>query len=100
MIQQEKEKQELISDIENFNPAKLKHAETLEKNPLPTKEGELEFEVNILLIKDNIFLIKMMFFFCFSNRRRKDSCLKEAFKMKRTEKKGSSDSSFLPFSIS
>lgn len=63
MIQQEKEKQELISDIENFNPAKLKHAETLEKNPLPTKEGELEFEVNILLIKDNIFLIKMMFLF-------------------------------------
>lgn len=38
--------------------------------------------------------------FCFSNRRRKDSCLKEAFKTKRTEKKGSSDSSFLPFSIS
>jgi hypothetical protein len=38
-IQQEKGKQQLISGIENFDPAKLKHAETLEKNPLPTKEG-------------------------------------------------------------
>ena len=40
-IQQEKGKQQLISGIENFDPAKLKHAETLEKNPLPTKEGTL-----------------------------------------------------------
>lgn len=39
-IQQEKGKQQLISGIENFDPAKLKHAETLEKNVLPTKEGE------------------------------------------------------------
>jgi len=38
-IQQEKGKQQLISGIENFDPAKLKHAETLEKNPLPTKES-------------------------------------------------------------
>lgn len=37
-IQQEKEKIQLISGIENFNPAQLKPTETNEKNPLPTKE--------------------------------------------------------------
>lgn len=42
-IQQEKGKQQLISGIENFDPAKLKHAETLEKNSLPTKEGLYDF---------------------------------------------------------
>lgn len=42
-IQQEKGKQQLISGIENFDPAKLKHAETLEKNPLPTKEGLYDY---------------------------------------------------------
>ena len=40
VIQQEKGKQQLISGIENFNPAKLKHAVTQEKNVLPTKEGQ------------------------------------------------------------
>lgn len=39
-IEQEKGKQQFISGIENFDPAKLKHAQTLEKNPLPTKEGK------------------------------------------------------------
>ena len=37
-IEQEKEKLNLISGIENFDTAKLKHTETCEKNPLPTKE--------------------------------------------------------------
>lgn len=37
--------------------------------------------------------------FCYSNWCRKNSCLKQAFKIKWTEKKGSGDSSFLPFSI-
>lgn len=45
-IQEEKGKQQLISGIENFDPAKLKHAETQEKNPLPTKEGALLKESN------------------------------------------------------
>lgn len=38
VIQQEKGKLELNSGIENFDTAKLKHAEMHEKNPLPTKE--------------------------------------------------------------
>jgi hypothetical protein len=29
----------LREGIETFDPANLKHAETQEKNPLPTKEG-------------------------------------------------------------
>ena len=38
-IQQERTQQELIKGIESFNPDEsLKHAETQEKNPLPTKE--------------------------------------------------------------
>lgn len=28
-----------MEGIESFDPKKLKHAETQEKNPLPTKEG-------------------------------------------------------------
>lgn len=37
-IEQEKGQRNLISGIENFDSTKLKHAETQEKNPLPTKE--------------------------------------------------------------
>lgn len=37
-IEQEKEKLNFISGIENFDATKLKHTETCEKNPLPTKE--------------------------------------------------------------
>lgn len=37
-IEQEKEKNQLIAGIENFDSKKLKHTETCEKNPLPTKE--------------------------------------------------------------
>jgi hypothetical protein len=37
-IQQEKGQQQLIAGIESFDPTKLKHAETQEKNVLPTKE--------------------------------------------------------------
>jgi hypothetical protein len=39
-IEQEKEKQNLFAGIENFDTKKLKHTETQEKNPLPTKEGQ------------------------------------------------------------
>jgi len=39
-IEQEKEKQNLFAGIENFDRKKLKHTETQEKNPLPTKEGQ------------------------------------------------------------
>ena len=46
-IEQEKEKQNLISGIENFDTRKLKHTETQEKNPLPTKEGKVIFLQNI-----------------------------------------------------
>jgi len=49
-IQQEKGKQQLISGIENFDPAKLKHAETLEKNPLPTKEGSYTAHPQFMLL--------------------------------------------------
>lgn len=38
MIEQEKGQRQLISGIENFDTSKLKHAETCEKNPLPTKD--------------------------------------------------------------
>lgn len=37
-IQQEKGQQELLKSIESFSPEKLHHADTEEKNPLPTKE--------------------------------------------------------------
>lgn len=37
-IDQEKEKINFINNIENFDATKLKHTETMEKNPLPTKE--------------------------------------------------------------
>lgn len=37
-IQQEKSQVELIDGIEGFNRHSLKHTETVEKNPLPTKE--------------------------------------------------------------
>lgn len=37
-IEQEKEKVNFINGIENFDSKNLKHAETCEKNPLPTKE--------------------------------------------------------------
>lgn len=40
-IQVEKVQQNLIEGIEKFDAKKLKHAETQEKNPLPTKEGKL-----------------------------------------------------------
>lgn len=37
-IEEERGKQQLFSGIENFDASKLKHTETCEKNPLPTKE--------------------------------------------------------------
>lgn len=37
-IEQEKEQINFINGIENFDSSKLKHTETQEKNPLPTKE--------------------------------------------------------------
>lgn len=39
VIEQEKGQQRFISGIENFDTTKLKHTETCEKNPLPTKEA-------------------------------------------------------------
>ena len=39
-IDAEKGQQALRAGIENFNTEKLKKTETLEKNPLPTKEGK------------------------------------------------------------
>lgn len=38
VIEQEKEKMGIINGIENFDPSKLKHTETCEKNTLPTKD--------------------------------------------------------------
>jgi hypothetical protein len=38
-IETEKSQQNLMEGIESFDPKKLKHTETQEKNPLPTKEG-------------------------------------------------------------
>ena len=37
-IEAEKEKNQFIAGIEKFDTTKLKHTETCEKNPLPTKE--------------------------------------------------------------
>lgn len=37
-IQQEKSQANLIEGIEGFKRTSLKHAETQEKNPLPTKD--------------------------------------------------------------
>lgn len=37
----EKTEKALIAGIEHFDPSKLKHTETNEKNPLPDKDGEL-----------------------------------------------------------
>lgn len=39
VIEQEKGHQKFVQGIENFDTSNLKHAETMEKNPLPTKEG-------------------------------------------------------------
>lgn len=41
----EKQEKELIANIEGFDPAKLKHAETQEKNPLPDKDGKGTYSV-------------------------------------------------------
>lgn len=40
-IEAEKEQQQFIAGIENFDSKKLKHTITEEKNPLPTKEGKI-----------------------------------------------------------
>lgn len=37
----EKTEKALIAGIEHFDPSKLKHTETQEKNPLPDKEGRI-----------------------------------------------------------
>ena len=37
-LEQEKGQQELLKSIETFSPKTLQHANTEEKNPLPTKE--------------------------------------------------------------
>jgi len=39
VIQTEKVQQNLLEGIESFDASKLKHTETQEKNPLPTKEA-------------------------------------------------------------
>lgn len=39
----EKAHNELISGVEHFDKAKMKHTETSEKNPLPQMEGLLHF---------------------------------------------------------
>lgn len=42
VLELEKGKERFISGIENFDTSKLKHTETCEKNPLPTKEAIAE----------------------------------------------------------
>lgn len=68
-IEQEKGQQKLIAGIENFNPKSLKHTETKEKNPLPTKEG-----MCLILLLNNfdlrpcikLYLFMSCFFFFFA----------------------------------
>lgn len=36
----EKTQKALLDGVEAFDPSKLKHTETQEKNPLPDKDGE------------------------------------------------------------
>ena len=57
-IAQEKGQQQLREGIETFDPANLKHAETQEKNPLPTKEGT----VYLLIEFNDIFIRSCLFF--------------------------------------
>lgn len=107
-IQQEKGKQQLISGIENFDPAKLKHAETLEKNPLPTKEGSYTLSalsplLNLFIIDAESSFITVDVVVRFSNRCREDSCLRKSCRMHkgiRNKETENGDSSLLPFSIS
>ena len=46
MIAQEKGQQQLRQGIESFDSTKLKHAETQEKNPLPTAEAIAQEKTN------------------------------------------------------
>ena len=40
-LKEVKDHESRLSEISDFDKAKLKHAETQEKNPLPDKKGEL-----------------------------------------------------------
>ena len=46
VIAQEKGQQQLRQGIESFDSTKLKHAETQEKNPLPTAEAIAQEKTN------------------------------------------------------
>ena len=46
-IQQEKSLQNHLDGIENFDANKLKHADTVEKNPLPTADGTIPMSVQL-----------------------------------------------------
>lgn len=46
----EKTEKALIAGIEHFDPSKLKHTETQEKNPLPDKEGIYFTKTKLLLV--------------------------------------------------
>ena len=41
-LAQEKQEEVFKSSIEGFKPDKLKHAQTQEKNPLPSTEGSIK----------------------------------------------------------
>lgn len=70
-IEQEKEKQNLFAGIENFDTKKLKHTETQEKNPLPTKEGQwIYFQILITKVE---FKISLPFWVVFTSGKIKQS---------------------------
>lgn len=58
-IQQEKSQVQLIDGIEGFKRTSLKHTETVEKNPLPTKETI--DQVNVSFYHREYFILKNFF---------------------------------------
>ena len=49
----EKNQQTLIAGIEHFDPSRLKHTETHEKNPLPDQDGKIRLHIllNSIIVK-------------------------------------------------
>lgn len=62
----EKTQQTLIAGIEAFDPAKLKHTKTQEKNPLPDKEGTCVLR----FFTEKVVIVKFSFNFCSDSARK------------------------------
>lgn len=59
----EKTEKALIAGIEHFDPSKLKHTETQEKNPLPDKEGMyIHMHLNVICVNMHVSFCLMIVF--------------------------------------